>query len=67
MFMFFFCSEDDVIYLKALELRNTHTKMFHKNDTWPTILDQFVYASRYLQGKVVVICYQDNYIGEGME
>ena len=60
-------SEDDVNYLKSLALRNSHKMIFHKNDKWPTMLDQFMFASRYLQGKVVIICHQDNYIGEGWE
>ena len=60
-------SEDDITYLRSLKLRNFHKMIFHKNDKWPTMLDQFMYASKYLQGKVVVICHQDNYIGEGWE
>jgi len=60
-------SEDDITFVKSLNLTNSHKLIFHKNDKWPTMLDQFMYASRYLQGKVVVICHQDNYIGEGWE
>jgi len=60
-------SADAITYLQSLTLKKSHKMIIHKNDKWPTMLDQIMYASKYLQGKMVIICHQDNYIGEGWE
>jgi len=59
--------EESIIYLKSLKLENSHKMIVHKNDRWPTIFDQLMYASNHLQEKVVIMSHQDNYIGEGWE
>ena len=59
--------EETIIYLQSLQLQNSRKLIVYKNDNWPTILDQLTYASNYLQGRMVVMCHQDNYIGEGWE
>jgi len=59
--------EETIIYLQSLQLQNSRKLILYKNDNWPTILDQLTYASNYLQGRMVVMCHQDNYIGEGWE
>ena len=60
-------SAEAITYLQSLGLENSHKLVIHKNDKWPTMLDQIMYASKYLQGKTVILCHQDNYIGEGWE
>ena len=57
--------EETIMYLESLKLRNSHKLILHNNAKWPTILDQVMYASKYLHGKMVVMCHQDNYIGKG--
>ena len=59
--------EETITYLQSLQLQNSRKLILYKNDNWPTILDQLIYASNYLQGRMVVMCHQDNYIGEGWE
>ena len=59
--------EEAIAFLQSLELRNSHKLIIHKNDRWPTMLDQIVYSSKYLQGKIVIMCHQDNYLGEGWD
>ena len=59
--------EETIAYLQSLELRNSHKLIIYQNRKWPTMLDQIMYASNYLQGKMVVICHQDNYLGEGWD
>ena len=59
--------DETITYLLSLKLRNSHKLILHNNAKWPTILDQLMYASKYLQGKMVVMCRQDNYIGKGWE
>jgi len=59
--------EEAITYLQSLELRNSHKLVIHKNDRWPTMLDQIMYASNYLQGKIVVISHQDNFLGKGWD
>ena len=59
--------EETITYLESLKLSNSHKLILHNNAKWPTILDQLMYASKYLQGKMVVMCHQDNYIGKGWE
>ena len=59
--------EEAITYLQSLELRNSQKLVIHKNDRWPTMLDQIMYASNYLQGKIAVISHQDNYLGEGWD
>ena len=59
--------EETISYLQSLELKNKRKLILYKNDKWPTILDQLMYASKYLQGKMVVMCHQDNYIGKGWD
>ena len=59
--------EETITYLDSLKLANSHKLRLHSNGKWPTILDQLMYASKYLQGKMVVMCHQDNYIGKGWE
>ena len=54
--------EETIIYLQSLQLQNSRKLILYKNDNWPTILDQLTYASNYLQGRMVVMCHQDNYI-----
>jgi len=60
-------SAEAINYVQSLRLKNSHNLVIHKNDKWPTMLDQIMYASKYLQGKTVIMCHQDNYIGEGWE
>ena len=60
-------SEETITYLQSLELDNARKLIIYKNNNWPTMLDQLMYASKYLQGKTVIMCHQDNYIGEGWE
>ena len=60
-------SEETITYLQSLELKNNHKLIIHKNYKWPTISDQLLYASTYLQGKIVVMCHQDNFIGKGWD
>ena len=60
-------SEETITYLQSLELDNARKLIIYKNNNWPTMLDQLLYASKYLQGKTVIMCHQDNYIGEGWE
>ena len=59
--------EEAITYLQSLRLNSSHKLIIHENDKWPTILDQIMYASKYLQGKMVIMCHQDNYIGEGWD
>ena len=59
--------EEAITYLQSLRLNSSHKLIIHENDTWPTMLDQVMYASKYLQGKMVIMCHQDNYIGEGWD
>ena len=59
--------EEAITYLQSLKLKRSHKLIIHKNDKWPTMFDQIMYASKYLQGKTVIMCHQDNYIGEGWE
>ena len=58
---------ETIPHAKVLKMRNSHKLIIHSNYKWPTMLDQLAYAYRHLQGKTVVICHQDNYIGEGWE
>ena len=59
--------EEAITYLQSLKLKRSHKLIIHKNDKWPTMMDQIMYASKYLQEKTVIMCHQDNYIGEGWE
>ena len=59
--------EEAITYLQSLRLNSSHKLIIHENDKWPTMLDQIMYASKYLQGKMVIMCHQDNYIGEGWD
>ena len=59
--------DETVTYLQSLDLRSSHKLIIHKMDETPTMLHELMYASKYLQGKVVVVSHQDNYIGEGWE
>ena len=59
--------EEAITYLQSLEQRNSHKLIIHKSDRWPTMLDQIMYSSNYLQGEMVIMCHQDNYLGEGWD
>ena len=52
-------SAEAINYVQSLRRKNSHKLVIHKNDIWPTMLDQIMYAS-----KSVIMCHQDNYIGE---
>ena len=56
-----------IAYLRSLNLQNSQKLILHKNNESTTMLQKLMYASNYLQGKTVIICHQDNYIGEGWE
>ena len=59
--------EETINYLQSLNLENSQKLIIHKNEESPTMLHEFMYASKYLQGKMVIISHQDNYIGEGWQ
>ena len=59
--------EETIAYLQSLSLENSQKLIIHKNHESPTMLHEVMYASKYLQGKTVIVSHQDNYIGEGWE
>ena len=61
-----FCEETST-YLRSLNLQNSQKLIIHKTNESTTMLQKLMYASKYLQGKIVIICHQDNFIGEGWE
>ena len=58
---------ETITYLRSLNLENSQKLIIHKTNESTTMLQKLVYASKYLQGKTVIICHQDNFIGEGWE
>ena len=58
---------ETITYLRSLNLENSQNLIIHKTNESTTMLQKFAYASKYLQGKTVIICHQDNFIGEEWE
>ena len=59
--------EETVNRLRQLDLRNSQKLIIHKDSESPTMKHEIMYATKYLNGKTVIVSHQDNYIGEGWE
>ena len=59
--------EESINYLQTLDFENSQKLIIHQNAESPTMMHEVIYATKYLQGKTVIISHQDNYIGEGWE
>lgn len=59
--------EETINYLQSLELSNSYKLIIHKNEESPTLMHEVNYATKYLEGKAVIISHQDNYLDGGWE
>ena len=59
--------ESTIRRLKMLDFKYIHKLVIHNNFASPSIKDNIDYATKYLNGKIVILLHQDNFLGPGWE